>query len=319
MRILVTGAAGFIGQIVSKALLADDGNLLVLTDVQNLQVPDNAIYPQNATIIQGDLFETAEKIVDERLDAAVLLHGIMSSGAEANFELGYRVNVDSTRVVLAALARKCPGVRVLYASSEAVYGRPVPKHGVVEADIATPEMSYGCQKLICETFINDYTRRGLLNGFSLRFPTISVRAGRPTAAVTSFLSGIIREPMNGEKCRLPLNDRSWKHWLCSPKTLVNNISIALKLPVDALPPHRRAINMPGIAVTLQDMFDALEKVGGKEKLSLVHEEPDPDLRPVLNSWADDFDNSLAFSLGMKSDTSFEQIVWDYVSDLKRER
>ncbi|KAI0872391.1 NAD(P)-binding protein [Hypoxylon argillaceum] len=315
MRILITGGAGFIGQIVSKELLANDSNELILVDIIEPPVPPDSKYPQNVKTIKADLVESAASIVETGLDAAILLHGIMSSGAEANFQLGYRVNFDATRSLLDALMVTCPGIRVLYASSEAVYGSPVPKKGVTEADIPTPELSYGCQKIICETLINDYTRRGLINGFSLRFPTISIRPGKPSAAVTSFLSGIIREPLNGEVCTLPLKDRDWRHWMCSPKTLVYNVLIALKLPRDALAPHRRAINMPGFAVTVQDMIDALEEFGGKDKLAFVHEEEDPELRHVLYSWADDFDNSLGLSLGMKQDTAFKNSVRDYMETL----
>ncbi|ETS81551.1 hypothetical protein PFICI_06553 [Pestalotiopsis fici W106-1] len=318
MRILVTGAAGFIGQIVAQALLEDEANQLILTDIIEPPIPRDARNPNQARVVKADLFEAAASVVDNNLDAAILLHGVMSSGAEADFELGYRVNVDATRSVLNCLTKVCPGVRVIYASSEAVYGSPVPKSNVTEADIPTPELSYGCQKIICETFINDYTRRGLINGFSLRFPTISVRPGKPAAAVTSFLSGIIREPMNGLPCSIPLTDRSWRHWMCSPKTLVHNILVTLSLPRDALAPHRRAVNVPGFAVTVQDMLDALEQVGGKEKLVLVMEEEVPELKPILYSWADDFDNSLGLSLGMKQDSSFVQSALDYKETLERE-
>ncbi|KAI0813688.1 putative nucleoside-diphosphate-sugar epimerase [Xylaria sp. FL0064] len=252
MRILTTGGAGFIGQIVSKELLADDSNELILVDVIEPTVPPGSKHPQNAKMIKVDLAESAAGVV-------------------------------------------------------------------TEADIPTPELSYGCQKIICETFINDYTRRGLINGFSLRFPTISIRPGKPSAAVTSFLSGIIREPLNGEVCALPLKDRAWRHWMCSPKTLVYNILVALKLPRDALAPHRRGVNMPGFAVTVQDMLDALEHFGGKDKLTLVHEEEVPELRTVLYSWADDFDNKLGLSLGMKRDTSFKNSVRDYIETLAESR
>ncbi|KAI0196962.1 NAD(P)-binding protein [Astrocystis sublimbata] len=323
MRILITGGAGFIGQILSKELLADDSHELILVDVVEPTVPPGSRHPQNAKLIKVNLVNSAASVVEKGLDAAILLHGVMSSGAEANFELGYRVNVDSTRSLLNALATICPGVRVLYASSAAVYGSPVPKKGVTEGDIPTPELSYGCQKIICETFINDYTRRNLINGFSLRFPTISIRPGKPSAAVTSFLSGIIREPLviceslinNGQVCTLPLKDRAWRHWMCSPKTLVHNILVALNLPRDALAPHRRAINMPGFAVTVQDMLDALEQAGGKDMLALVSEEEVPELQTALYSWADDFDNRLGLSLGMKQDTSFQNSVRDYIETL----
>ncbi|RFU28735.1 hypothetical protein B7463_g7619, partial [Scytalidium lignicola] len=315
MRILITGAAGFIGQIVAKELLNDESNELVLTDVIEPPIPRNSKYAHHAKAVQTDLIAAPASIVHKDLDAAILLHGVMSSAAEADFELGYRVNVDATRSLLLNLAKVCPGVRVIYASSEAVYGRPVPKHGVTEADIPTPEMSYGCQKVICETLINDLTRRGMINGFSLRFPTISVRPGAPSAAISAFLSGIIREPLNGQICTVPLKDRAWRHWMCSPRTLVNNIVIPLKLPRDALPPHRRVVNVPGFAVTVQNMLDALEEVGGKDKLAFVREEEVPELKSTLYSWADDFDNSLGLSLGMKQDTSFVQSVLDYKETL----
>ncbi|KIW93896.1 uncharacterized protein Z519_05211 [Cladophialophora bantiana CBS 173.52] len=316
MRILISGAAGFLGQIVSKALLEDESHELILADIIEPPVPRGAKHPRRATSVKVDLVESSASIIPDHLDAAILLHGIMSSAAEADFELGYRVNVDATRSILLSLAKKCPGVRVIYASSEAVYGTPVPKKNVTEADIPTPEMSYGCQKVICETLINDFTRRGMINGFSLRFPTISVRPGKPSPAVSAFLSGIIREPLNGQTCTVPLKDRAWRHWMCSPKTLVYNVLVALQLPRDALAPHRRAVNVPGFAVTVQDMLDALEEVGGKDKLAFVREEEVPELRSVLYSWADDFDNSLGLSLGMKQDTSFVQSVRDYVETMK---
>jgi nucleoside-diphosphate-sugar epimerase len=318
MKILVTGAAGFIGQIVSKELLSDDSNKIVMTDIVQPPIPHGSAYPHNAETIQTDLIEAPASIIHKDLDAAILLHGVMSSAAEADFELGYRVNVDATRALLLALAKACTGIRVLYASSEAVYGTPVPKLGVTEADIPTPEMSYGCQKIICETLINDFTRRGMINGFSLRFPTISIRPGAPSAAISAFLSGIIREPLNGQVCTVPLIDRAWRHWMCSPKTLVYNIMVAVKLPRDALPLHRRSVNLPGFAVTVQEMLDALEEVAGKEKLALVKEVDVPDLKSTLYSWADDFDNSLGLELGMKQDKSFVQSVQDYVETISEE-
>lgn len=318
MKILITGAAGFIGQIVAKALLEDHGHELILTDVNEPAIPSGLKHAHRVKTLKADLLESSASLATADLDAVILLHGVMSSAAEANLELGYRVNVDATVALLNSLLKTCPGVRVIYASSEAVYGTPVPAHNVTERDVATPEMSYGCQKLICETIINDYTRRGLINGFSLRFPTISVRPGAPSAAVSSFLSGIIREPLNGQTCLIPLKDRSWRHWMCSPKTLVHNVLVTLTLARDSLPPHRRVINAPGFAVTIQDMMDALEEVGGKDKLAFVKEEKVESMQPLLYSWADDFDNSLGLSLGMKQDSSFVQSVRDYVDGLEAE-
>jgi nucleoside-diphosphate-sugar epimerase len=316
MHILITGAAGFIGQIVARELLNDEYHTVVLTDVIDPPIPAGVKYPQNAKSVKADLCADVSKVVDSHLDAAFVFHGIMSSGSESNFDLGMRVNIDATRHLLEAFRKTCPTVRVIYASSQAVYGQPLPEV-VTDAVIPTPQSSYGCEKLICETLINDYTRRGFINGITLRFPTISVRPGLPTAAASSFLSGMIREPLNGQECEIPLEDRQFKSWLCSPKTLVSNLLHALTMSVDSLPSHIRQINVPGICVTVQEMMDALEKVGGKEKLALLKEKTDPALLPILQSWPTKFDNSQAYSLGFKRDESFLQAVMDYKESLGR--
>jgi nucleoside-diphosphate-sugar epimerase len=310
MQILITGAAGFIGQLLAKDLLNDPSYHLTLTDIHEPPIPKGVKYPQNAKTIKADLLAGAETVVDKSLDAVFAFHGIMSSGSEANFDLGMSVNVDATRTLLEALRRTCPGVRFIYSSSQAVYGRPLPD--VVDDSVTpTPQGSYGAEKLICETLVNEYTRRSFITGFTLRLPTISVRPGQPTAAASSFLSGMIREPLAGKECVIPVEDRSFKSWLCSPRTLVQNLVLTLSLPSDALPPHIRSINVPGICVTVQEMRDALEKVGGKDKLALLKEKEDPTLRPILDSWPTRFDNSQAIALGFKRDSSFEQAVKDY--------
>ncbi|KAL3496874.1 hypothetical protein BJX62DRAFT_193134 [Aspergillus germanicus] len=316
MHVLITGAAGFIGQLLAKELLNDPSYTLVLTDINEPPVPTGVKYPQNARTVTADLLTGASTVVDKSLDAVYAFHGIMSSGSEANFDLGMTVNVDATRNLLEALRATCPGVRVIYSSSQAVYGQPLPEV-VDDSVIPTPQSSYGAEKIICETFVNEYTRRGFINGFTLRFPTISVRPGRPTAAASSFLSGMIREPLNGEECVIPVEDRSFKSWLCSPKTLVHNLILTLSLPADSIPPHIRQINVPGICVTVQEMMDALAKVGGKEKLALLKEKEDPTLRPILDSWPTRFNNAQAISLGFRRDGSFEEAVRDYQLSLRQ--
>ena len=180
----------------------------------------------------------------------------------------------------------------------------------------TPEGSYGAQKLICETLVNDYTRKGFFDGFCLRFPTISIRPGKPTQAASSFLSGMVREPLNGVECVIPLKDRTFRSWLCSPKTLAENLVFALTLDGNKLERHRRVVNMPGIGVTVQEMMDALAKVGGEDKLKLLREETDVDMERILRSWGTTFDNKLAYSLGFREDVSFEQAIRDYKEGLE---
>jgi nucleoside-diphosphate-sugar epimerase len=274
-------------------------------------------YPENATVVVADIFEDTSTIVDKSLDAIYAFHGIMSSGSEANFELGMRVNVDATRKLLDAARTVVPGVRIIYASTQAVFGIPLPPI-VDDSVIPTPQSSYGAEKLICEALINEYTRRGYINGFILRFPTISIRPGKPTAAASSFLSGMIREPLSGKESTIPLEDRDFTSWLCSPKVLVTNLVHALTVPTTSLPPHIRHVNLPGISASVQDMLDALEKVGGRDKLQLVTEKRDPALEPILRSWPTKFDVARALSLGYVADDSFESAVRDYLETLKKE-
>ncbi|KAJ9352832.1 hypothetical protein DTO027B9_5580 [Paecilomyces variotii] len=316
MHILITGAAGFIGQLLARELLNEESYKVTLTDINEPPIPKGVKHPQNARIIKADLLSGADTVVDKSLDAVYAFHGIMSSGSEANFDLGLRVNIDATRSLLDELRKTAPGVRVIYSSSQAVYGQPLPE--VVDDSVTpTPQSSYGAEKLICEALINEYTRRGFITGFTLRFPTISVRPGAPTAAASSFLSGMIREPLNGQESVIPLKDRSFKSWLCSPRTLVHNLLFTLTLPPDSLPPHIRQINVPGICVTIQEMMDALEKIGGKDKLALLKEEEDASLKAILHSWPTKFDNSQAIKLGFKRDSSFEQAVIDYKDSLEQ--
>lgn len=317
MHILITGAAGFIGQILAKKLLNDSSHTLTLTDVHEPPIPHDVRHPENAKTIRADLLSDsgADSVVSSTLDAVYAFHGIMSSGAEADFDLGMRVNVDATRNLLESIRRTCPSgsVRLIYASSQAVYGQPLP--AVVDDSVTpTPQSSYGAEKVICETLVNEYTRRGFVNGFVLRFPTISVRPGKPTAAASSFLSGMIREPLAGKECVVPVEDREFRSWLCSPRTLVSNLLHTLTLERDALPLHIRQINVPGISVSVQEMMDALERVGGKDKLAFIKEKEDPALKAILLSWPTRFDNSLAYSLGFKPDDSFYQAVIDYKAE-----
>jgi nucleoside-diphosphate-sugar epimerase len=322
-RILITGGAGLIGPLLATRLLSDPSYEVILTDIINPPVPSKAKYRENCKTVEADLCDSMslKRLIEGcfPLDAVCIFHGIMSSGSEANFELGMKVNLHSTLSLLEALriAHK-PGqplLRVLYASSQAVYGQPLPAV-IDETVFPTPEGSYGAQKLCCETLLNDYTRKGFLDGYSLRFPTISVRGGKPTAAASSFLSGMIREPLNNQECTIPLKDRTFRSWLCSPKTLAENLFHALNLKPDALPKHKRVVNLPGIGVSVQDMMDALEKVAGKEKLRFLKEETDEDMERILRSWGTEFDNKLAYELGFRRDGSFKEAVRDYVDSLK---
>lgn len=144
-----------------------------------------------------------------------------------------------------------------------------------------------------------------------------VRGGKPSQAASSFLSGMVREPLNGEVCLIPLKDRGFRSWVCSPKTLTENLVHALGLEPGALPSHKRVINMPGIGVTVQEMMDALAKVAGDDKLKYLKDEPNEEMERILRSWGTEFDNKLAYDLGFRRDVSFEQAVRDYIESIKK--
>lgn len=166
-----------------------------------------------------------------------------------------------------------------------------------------------------ELFINDLHRRGQIDAFSLRFPTVSVRAGKPTQAASSFLSGIIREPMNDQECVVPIKDRDYTAVLSGPGTLIENLLRVLKLPSDSLPPHIRWMNFPGISVSLQELLDALAKVGGQDKLQYVKEEPDPVTEKIVRTWPVKVDDSTAIKLGLVRDESAESLVREYAKTI----
>ncbi|KFH40916.1 hypothetical protein ACRE_083820 [Hapsidospora chrysogenum ATCC 11550] len=318
MKVLITGAAGFIGQLLATTLLNDDEGryTVVLTDVVEPPVPKGVKWAQKATPVKADLLTEAQSVVDKSLDAVFMFHGIMSSGSEADFELGMRVNFDATRNTLDVLRATCPGVKLIYTSSQAVYGGIVPEP-VNETMRPTPQSSYGCEKMMCEYLINEYHRRGFLDALIFRLPTISVRPGKPTAAASSFLSGMIREPMQNLPCVIPIENREFRHWISSPRMLVRNLVRSLDLPKDSLPDYDRVMCMPGIGVSVQEMMDSLARVGGEDKLQYLSEKEDPAMKAILYSWPAVFDNEKTLKLGFERDGSFDDIVRDFKETLNQ--
>ncbi|KAK3396769.1 hypothetical protein B0T20DRAFT_243056 [Sordaria brevicollis] len=326
--ILITGAGGLVGPLLAHRLLSDptySSHTIYLTDLSPITIPSSSspglINPSSRVVaIQGDI--TSPPFVSSllssvlsnnaKLEAVFIFHGIMSAGSEANFDLSLAVNVDSVRLLLDQIRTVAPGTRVIYSSSQAVYGQPLP--AIVTNDtIPTPQSTYGAHKLMMETYINDLHRKGFIDGFVVRFPTISVRPGKPTAAASSFLSGIIREPLAGKECVVPVEDRGFRSYLSSPRTIAENLVKVLEMESGKLEGHRRVINFPGISVSVQEMLDALRKYGGEEAVGLVREERDEALEKVLRSWPTDFDTRWQVEeLGLVRDEGVEGLVGEYV-------
>ncbi|KAK1148550.1 hypothetical protein N8T08_009556 [Aspergillus melleus] len=314
MSIIITGASGYVGQELAAALLSSSPDITVtLTDVIEPEVPASAAaHASRVKRIQADL--TNPSVIEElfaptqRFDTVYLLHGIMSSGSEANFELGIRVNLDATRSILDRLRTTAPGTKVVFTSSLAVYGLAPPGLLIDEGNFPpVPSSSYGSQKLIVETLLNDYSRRGFLDARCVRLPTVTVRAGKPTQAASSFASDIIREPFHGKSAVLPVS-RTTELWICSPYTVVRNLLRAREIPAEAFCGESRSVNLPGLKVSVQEMLDALEKIGGKEKRALVREEFDADVDRIVQTWTPHFNTARALRLGFSEDVSMEENI-----------
>lgn len=316
MTILITGAGGFVGQTLAKKLsTTSPDEQLILADVH---APPNPTNSQNVKCVAADLTDPAacNSLIDDAPDAVYILHGIMSSGSEANLELGLKVNFDSVRSLLDTIRTKRPGIKVIFSSSCAVNGRAAVQNIATETDIVPmPESSYGTQKLMIEYLINDYSRRALIDGRVVRLPTIFVRAGAPTAAASSFVSGIVREPVHGQESVLPV-DPDIGIWLCSPRTLAHNLVLAKDIPAERFG-HFRTVLLPGYTATSREILDALEKVAGKETRALVKEERDAMIQRIVLSWPAKYDTARARELGFSEDVGLEQTIKDFI-DLEKQ-
>ncbi|KAI0483921.1 NAD(P)-binding protein [Xylariaceae sp. FL0804] len=323
-NILITGGAGFLGPMLAARLLQDPSNAVVLTDLQTPPQPAGVVAGSEPRLerVAADLTKCGD--IDRLLAmrpawrAIFLFHGIMSVGCEENPGLSVRVNLEATQAVLAAVSALPKKPRVVYASTQAVYGPPYTTSGAPLTDDtpATPVGVYGTHKLITELHINDLHRRGLLDAFSVRLPTVTVRPGAPSRSAAAFLSGIVREPMAGLECVVPVTDRAGRQVICSPRVIMENFMRVMDLPAESMPPHIRAVYMPGISVTLGDMYEAFEKVCGKERLGLLREERDEQAERLLNSWPQTADFGNARRLGLLFDESCVQIFQEYVDSLK---
>lgn len=280
--------------------------------------------------IKADLSQPAavEELFNTKLGKPTViycLHGIMSRGAEDNFDLGIKINVDSTRLMLEQ-ARKIPGdqrPKFIFTSSIAVFGGPLP-HEVVPETITWPEGSYGCGKLIAETFVNEYSRRGFVDGRIIRLPTIVVRPGLPSPATSAFVSGIIREPLHGEEAICPIGDSfddpsldELEVWVASPENVIDNFIIASHVDSSKMLPYTRVINLPGFTVTVKQELEALRDVAGQATLDLVKYKKDPTNARIVGSWPRAFNNDYSLSLGfVLHPGGFKSIVESFQAGVK---
>jgi nucleoside-diphosphate-sugar epimerase len=323
MHVVITGGAGFLGRRLTERLLRR-GSLkgpggrpqpierITLVDV----IPAQASTDPRVTHLAGDVASAAllERAIDRKATSIFHLAAVVSGMAEADFDLGMRVNIDASRALLDVCRTLGHHPRVVFASSVAVYGGELPEV-VLDRTAVLPQSSYGTQKAIVELLINDYTRRGFVDGRVLRLPTISVRPGSPNAAASSFASGIVREPLNGKEaiCPVPADTRLW---LLSPATAIECIIAVHEANEEAFG-HNRIVNAPGLSVTVGEMVDALERVAGADVAQRVRWERDPRVERIVASWPGALDATRATALGLPADDSFDTILRRYMQEIGR--
>jgi len=326
--VLITGAAGWLGGLLSHALKDDPQTpnvQLILVDIVEPKAPEGIM----AVTIKADLTDKTqiEALFDTPFgipDTIYCLHGIMSRGSEDNFDLGLKVNVDSVRALLEITRHKTPQsqpIKFIFTSSVAVYGGALPEV-VTPSTIATPVGAYGMGKLTSELLVNEYSRRGFIDGRIIRLPTIVVRPGVPSAATSAFISGIIREPLKGLESVCPIGDSldspelDLPSWLASPETTIKNFVIAKHVPASKFLPYTRVVCLPGFTATVREELQALEKVAGKEALAFVKFKDDPTNRRLVSSWPPRFDNTYPLGLGFVVDEGgMEPIVRQFQKDV----
>ena len=325
MKLLITGGGGFVGSRLASTLLAR-GQLagqkihsIVLAD-QVAPRPE-LLADSRVQARTGALLTQCAQLREESFDGVFHLASAVSGECEADFELGLRSNLDSTRALLDGLRLNVAGggavPRVVFSSSVAVFGpdASVPMPPLVGDDtLPAPQTSYGAQKLICEHLVSDYTRKGYIDGRSARLMTVTVRPGRPNGAASSFFSGIIREPLAGEEAILPV-DMDVSHPVSSPALTIEGLIRVFEASRTELG-GRLALNLPALNVRVGDMLAALESVAGKKVRERVRYVRDERIAGIVTNWPKGATFARATHLGLKPAASFADIVRQYIDDCR---
>lgn len=320
MNIVVTGAAGFLGKKLVQALLAKgslhdaSGQPQTIKRITAIDIaPLSGIDDPRLIVRCGDISSPTEleTLIDAQTDSVFHLAAIVSGQAEQDFDLGMKINVDAARQIMERLRALPQCVRLVTTSSVAVFGGKLPEK-VPDDQVWLPQSSYGTQKAMNDLLLSDYSRKGFLDGRSLRMPTIVVRPGKPNAAASSFASSIIREPLNGEKANCPVS-LATRLWLMSPARAVQALILGHELSGEDLD-QGRIINLCGLSVTVEEMLASLRRISGDEVLSRISHQPDQAIVNIVNSWPGDFHARYAHRLGFQANASFDEMVREYLAE-----
>jgi len=319
MRVVITGAAGFVGRKLASAL-AKAGRLdgakiteLALFDVVEPPKPEGAV---RITTQVGNIAARpdVDALIGSGTGAVFHLAAIVSGQAEAEFDTGMAINLDGTRWVLEACRKLPKPIKVVFTSSVAVYGGDIPTP--IKDDInLLPQTSYGTygtQKAIGELLVNDFSRKGFLDGRSLRLPTVVVRAGKPNRAASTWASSIIREPLQQAETVCPVS-KSVRMWCASPRTVVQSLIHAYELPAKSYGDNR-GLMLPGFVVSVAEMMESLKRVAGPKVAARVKFKKDPVIAAIVDRWHADFAPKRALKMGFKQDKSMDDIVRWFIED-----
>lgn len=319
MKILVIGAGGMVGVKLVNRLCADGAlggagiGAIIRHDVVLAPPPPESAFPVETLLGDLSVPGEAERLVNLRPDVIFHLAAIVSGEAEADFEKGYRINLDGTRHLFEAIRKAgggyCP--RVVFTSSIAVFGAPFPD-AIPDDFFTTPLTSYGTQKAIGELLLADYSRRGFLDGIGLRLPTICVRPGKPNLAASGFFSNIIREPLAGREAVLPVSE-DVRHWHASPRAATAFLIHAATMDT-ALLGARRNVTLPGVSCTVGEQIEALRKVAGEKVVARIRRQPDETIMRIVAGWPRNFEAKRGRELGFKAESSFEEIIRVHIED-----
>ena len=324
MKVVITGGAGFIGLRLGAALLqrgsltAPNGTQEAIDSLLLFDVNAPAVRPDWAddrVVFQtGDISDaaTVSALIDRDDISVFHLASVVSGGGERDFDLAMRVNLHGGLNVFEACRARAGLPRVVFASSIAVFGGASMPGVVGDTVKQTPQTTYGITKSICELLVNDYSRKGFFDGRSARLPTVIVRPGKPNQAASSFVSGLFREPLNGEVCRIPVAPETPMP-LLGYRSIVGGF-IALHEAEGAALGDDRAVSLPSFTVTVAEMIEALKRVAGERPLGELVFERDPFIEEICAGWPKDAAHDRATALGLPKDASLDAIVEDYIED-----
>ena len=321
MKVVITGGGGMLGFKLAKAVLARgrmtgaDGKEAAITRLTLFDTAFPPVLPQDPRLeaIAGDISAPGvlAKAITPDTQAIFHLASVVSAGAEADFDLGWRVNLEGTRTLL-ELARKCvKPPRLMFTSSVAAFGGDLPAV-LDDSTTPNPQTSYGAQKVCCEYLITDYTRKGFIDGRSLRLPTIVVRPGKPNLAASSFASGVLREPLNGVVSECPVSLDTGV-WLLSPGRAVESFIHAIETP-SALWAMSRVLNLPGITVPVSGMVEAMRRVAGDAAAKRVVYKPEERIQKIVAGWPVNFRTPRSLAMGFKPDPDVDSVIRAYIAD-----